>query len=155
MEFLPKCGTLPGSPTSLCAQGRVFIGNRQGYGTHTGLRAGSGQWPGDVIGTLEFSGVARHGGSERLEIYGSEGTLVYDFSNNQLLLGRPGDAQPAVLTAPPEFQAEWTVERDFIRAIRNQEHPEPSFETGVRYMEFVEAVQRSMAESAWVTLSSL
>lgn len=142
-----------GNPVSLCARGEVFIENRGGYTVRIPDYVHVlGRWPQDVAGTLEWSGVAWHGGSERVEIYGSEGRLVYDFSNDRILLGRSGDAQITEVEVPPEFKREWTVEQDFIHAVREHGHPEPSFRTGVRYMEFVDAVQRSMAETAWVRL---
>jgi predicted dehydrogenase len=59
------------------------------------------------------------------------------------------------LSVPAEFVRSWTVEQDFIRAVREGGKPEPSFETGVCYMEFVEAVNRSMEEQAWINLASL
>jgi predicted dehydrogenase len=149
-------GRFLGDPISVCAQGRVFIEDRQGYVVRIpDCLQVLGEWPGHVIGTLEWSGVARHGGSERLEVFGSDGTLIYDFNTDEISWGRPGDASPAVLTVPPEFKREWTVEQDFIRAVREHSQPEPSFLTGVRYMEFVEAIQRSMTESGWIRLSEL
>lgn len=150
-------GRFLGDPVALCAQGRVIIENRHGYSVKIpDCVQAMGEWPGNVNGVLEWSGVAPHGGSELLEIYGTEGKLAYDFSSDQILLGRRGAQQkPVALAVPPEFEREWTVERDFIRAVREQGHPEPSFRTGVRYMEFTEAIHRSMSEKTWVKLSEL
>jgi len=144
-------GRFLGSPVSLIAHGRIFNENRHGYTVRIPDYVHVlGQWPGSVAGTLEWSGVAWHGGSEELEIFGSEGKLVYNFGNDEILLGRSGDARPNPVEVPREFTRTWTVERDFIQAVRDLGHPEPSFRTGVRYMEFVEAIQRSMADQAWV-----
>jgi predicted dehydrogenase len=149
-------GRFLGDPVSLCAHGRVFIENRQDYTVRIpDCVHVIGEWPENVAGVLQWSGVAPHGGSDLLEIYGAEGTLAYDFSSDQILLGRRDQEKPVVLPVPPEFVREWTVERDFIRAVREHGYPEPSFRTGVRYMKFVEAIQRSMAEGAWVKLSDL
>ncbi|MFZ0747358.1 MAG: Gfo/Idh/MocA family oxidoreductase [Terracidiphilus sp.] len=149
-------GRFLGDPVSVCAQGAVYIRERQGYAVRIpDCLQVLGEWPDQVLGTLQWSGVALHGGNEQIEIFGSEGTLVYDFSTDEIFLGRPSDAGMAPLTIPREFKREWTVEQDFIRAVREGGYPEPSFHTGVRYMEFVEAIQHSMAQSAWIRLSEL
>jgi predicted dehydrogenase len=143
-------------PVSLCAMGRVFIQQRQGYGVRVPDAVSVlCDWPNQVLGTLEWSGVAFHGGHDRLEIFGSSGTLIYDFVTDEILLGRSGDPSPVSLKVPPEFTREWTVEQDFIRAVREDGQPEPSFRTGVRYMTFVEAIQQSLTRSAPVRLAEL
>jgi predicted dehydrogenase len=48
-----------------------------------------------------------------------------------------------VLTIPSELEGHWTVEKDFIEAVLTGGHPEPSFETGVKYLEFTEALNLS------------
>lgn len=144
-------GRFFGDPLSLLAHGRVFHENRQGYTVEIpDYLQVLGEWPDHVAATLEWSGVARHGGSEELEVFGSEGKLVYNFSTDEILLGRTGDSRPNPVSVPAEFTRTWTVEQDFIQAVRQRTRPEPSFQTGVRYMAFVEAVQRSMAEQSWV-----
>lgn len=149
-------GRFFGDPVSLCASGRVFIRQRQGYEVRVPDAVSVlSEWPDQVLGTLEWSGVARHSGHDRLEIFGSDGALTYDFATDEIFLGRSGDASLAPLAVPPEFIRQWTVEQDFIRAVREHGHPEPSFRTGVRYMTFVEAIQQSLARCAWVRLAEL
>jgi len=114
-----------------------------------------GEWPDSILGTLQWSGVAHNAGNEQLDIFGSQGRLTYDFNTDEILCARAGDAAATVLTVPPESVREWTVERDFIAAVRDGSHPEPSFATGLRYMKFVEAINCSMALSARVDLSTL
>jgi predicted dehydrogenase len=149
-------GRFLGYPLSLCAQGRICIQDRLEYTVRIpDCLQVIGQWPGNLEGVLQWSGVAQFGGSDILEIYGSDGTLAYDFANEQIQLGRRGQEQSSPLPVSPEFVKTWTVERDFIRAVLEGGSPEPSFQTGVRYMEFVEAVDRSMADHAWISLASL
>ncbi len=149
-------GRFLGDPIALCAQGRVYIENRQGYNVRIpDCVQAIGEWPENVAGVLQWSGVAPHGGSEILEIYGAEGKLTYDFNSDQILHRRRDEETPILVAVPPEFTREWAVERDFICAVRERAFPEPSFRTGVRYMEFVEAIQRSVAQRAWVKLSDL
>lgn len=149
-------GRFFGNPVSVCAHGQVFIESRNDYAvTIPDSVHAIGRWPGDMIGVLQWSGVARHGGDETLEVYGSEGKLTYNFSTDEILLWRAEQDSPAPLAVPPEFTKTWTVEADFIRAVRERTQPEPSFRTGVRYMEFLEAITRSLAEETWVNLSEL
>jgi predicted dehydrogenase len=149
-------GRFFGDPVSLCASGRVFIRQRQEFQVRVPDAVSVlSEWPDQILGSLDWSGVALHGGHDRLEIFGSDGTLIYDFVTDEIFLGRSGDASPVPLTIPPAFTREWTVEQDFIRAVREHGQPEPSFRTGVRYMTFVEAIQQSMGRSAWVRLADL
>jgi predicted dehydrogenase len=153
-------GRFFGDPVSLCAMGRVFIRKRQGYEVRVPDAVSVlCDWPNQVLGTLEWSGVAFHDGHDRLEIFGSDGTLIYDFVTDEIFLGRSPisstDPSPVSLQVPPEFTREWTVEQDFIRGVREGGQPEPSFRTGVRYMTFVEAIQQSLTRSASVRLAEL
>jgi predicted dehydrogenase len=111
-----------------------------------------GEWPKNLLGTLEWSCVAMHAPQECLEIYGREGTLVYNFITDEIQGAKRGEARLAPLTVPEEFKDYWHVEEDFIHAVRTRGHPQPDFETGVRYMEFVEMVHKSARERRWVDL---
>ena len=76
-------------------------------------------------------------------IYGTEGTIHVD-RDQDIFAGRRGDAGLSPVPNPPEPQAYYRVEEEFINAIRGvEEVTMATFETGVRYMDFVEAVYRS------------
>ena len=92
-------------------------------------------------GSLMFSGVASHGRSDELTIFGTEGTLVYDFAKERVLLGKVGGALEEV-PIPSDLRREWTVERDFIQAVLDASapRPKPDFVEGLRYMRVVQAV---------------
>jgi len=102
-----------------------------------------GQWANGLAGSLEWSGVAQFAPDETLAIYGRDGTLVYNFTTDEILGARRGDKELRSLSIPPELETAWTVEKDFIDAVTVGGHPEPSFETGVQYLEFTEAVNQS------------
>src|ERR1700722_18897353 len=102
-----------------------------------------GQWPNGVAGLLEWSGVAQFPPDETLSIHGRDGTLVYNFTRDEILGARRGEKELRPLAIPPEVETAWTVEKDFIDGGGHGGHPEPSFETGVEYMEFTEAVNLS------------
>ena len=97
--------------------------------------------------SLQFSGVAAHAPGDKLWIYGSEGTLSYDFTTEELALGRRGGSME-IQPIPAELERSWTVERDFIAAVRDPAAPRPSptFIEGLCYMRVVEAVWRAMEE---------
>jgi predicted dehydrogenase len=133
-----------GSPRRIHAQMKVSVPKRDGYVVHVpDVVQVFGQWPNGLAGLLEWSGVAQFPLDETLTLHGRDGTLVYNFTRDEILGARRGDRELQVLAIPPELESRWTVEKDFIDAVVNQSHPEPSFETGVRYMEFTEAVHLS------------
>lgn len=92
-------------------------------------------------GTLMFSGVTAHAPTDQVTLYGSEGTLIYDFANDIVKLGKVGSALE-VLPVPDELRRTWTVEQDFISAVCNPEapRPKPDFIEGMRYMRVVQAI---------------
>lgn len=133
-----------GPPRRLHAQMKVSVPKRDGYVVHIpDVVQVFGQWPNGLAGSLEWSGVAQFPPDETLTIYGRDGTLVYSFTKDEIQGGRRGDKTMRVLSIPPEFENSWTVEKDFIEAVAQGGRPEPSFETGVQYLEFTEAVNLS------------
>ena len=96
------------------------------------------------IGSYLYSGIARQAGLNYIELYGSAGTLKYEYQPDRILGARAGDAELAEIPIPAEEARPWTVEADFINAIRNGNRtPEPSFADGVGYMDFTEAIFRA------------
>jgi predicted dehydrogenase len=105
-----------------------------------------------AVGTYSFSGVARHAPHNTVQLYGTEGTLLYDLDTDEIRGGRAGEPEARPIPIPPELVREWTVEADFIRCIREGTPVEPSFADGVLYMEFTEAVYRSAEQGRAVSL---
>ncbi|MCG9126582.1 Gfo/Idh/MocA family oxidoreductase [Candidatus Poribacteria bacterium] len=113
----------------------------------------------DVIGDLtcgaqlhmQISSVTGLVGQPEAIIFGSDGTLR--FSENKLFGGQKNDDQLRVIDIPKEDEGEWRVEEEFVNAIRGKEViTHTDFETGVKYMEFTEAVTRSMNSGNTITL---
>ena len=93
---------------------------------------------------MRFSTVTGHAPEDRVWLFGTDGTLRLDASTMTLHGGRRDDGQLTEVEIPPEKQGGWRVEEEFINAIRGIEPvTHTSFEDGVRYMEFIEAVTRS------------
>jgi len=85
-------------------------------------------------------------------IFGSEGTIHLDNALN-IFVGRRGDQALSPYPNPPEGQARHRVEEEFINAIRGLEPvTQNTFEIGVRYMEWTEAIYRSAESGAVVHL---
>jgi predicted dehydrogenase len=85
-------------------------------------------------------------------IFGSEGTLHLDNAQN-IFVGRRGDRELASYPNPPEGRARHRVEEEFINAIRGIEPvTQNTFEIGVRYMEWTEAIYRSAESGTAVNL---
>ena len=99
-----------------------------------------------AMARLRFSAVAALGPASEVWIFGSDGTLRLDADGKRLFGGRRGDKELAEIPIPAERRVGWRVEEEFINAIRGQEKvSRTTFEDGVRYMEFTDAVARSIA----------
>src|SRR6201996_173826 len=112
-----------GSPRRLHAQMKVSVPKREGYVVHVpDLVQVFGQWPNGVAGTLEWSGVAQFAPDETLTIYGRDGTLVYNFTRDEILGARRGEKELRPLSVPKDLETSWTVEKDFIEAVQKGGH---------------------------------
>ncbi len=105
-------------------------------------------------GLYHISGVCRFGPGNQIHLYGSEGTLRYETTPvERLLTGRAAEKQLLDFEVPAEKRGGWRVEAEFIGAIRGYEKVRlTDFATGVKYMEFTEAVARSAASQTRVEL---
>lgn len=148
-------------PTRVLAQTQTFT--RERIDPATGKAAAVGtpdcvrvltEQPGGAIGLYHLSGTLHFGPPNQIHLYGTEGTLKYHFApEDRLLAGRAGDAELHEVEIPAEEAGGWRVEEEFIGAIRGREKVEfTDFATGVRYMEFTEAVARSAAQGAAVAI---
>ncbi len=76
-------------------------------------------------------------------IHGSEGTIQVDAGQN-IFAGRRGDSSLTPVPNPPEERAFYRVEEEFVNAIRGTEQVSMlTFDAGLHYMDFTEAVYRS------------
>jgi len=92
---------------------------------------------------MRMSETAGLSGGNQTWIHGSEGTIHVDGAQG-IFAGKRGDRQLAPVPNPPEGQAVYRVEEEFVNAIRGTEQvTQLTFEAGTHYMEFTEAVYRS------------
>lgn len=96
-----------------------------------------------------------HGSGQRLEIYGTEGTLVVEGGDRRLMGGKTGDANLQELPIDPRWT--WVPEdvrrgpafdvaqmyRRLGEAIRSGDRAEPDFDTAVARHRLIAAIQRA------------
>jgi len=101
---------------------------------------------------MKFSETTGLSAGNQIWIFGSEGTIYVD-NEQKIFVGKRGDQALAELPNPREQQAAHRVEEEFINAIRGRERVTMNtFEIGVRYMEWTEAIHRSAASGVTVQL---
>jgi predicted dehydrogenase len=113
----------------------------------------AGEMENGALSSFHLSGVSNHPQPNRVEIHGSEGTLIVDLAPNagNILGAKRGEAL-APIPVPENEKREWLAEAEFIRAIREGGPVTPDFFEGLKYMEFTEAVHRSSAEGRAIDL---
>ena len=144
-----------GDITGVFARGKIVHSVRQGYEVIIpDLLTILCQFENGAEGVLEFSGIDALAPGDRLEIYGSAGTLTYDFGSDVVQAGKLGDRALHIVDLAPELEGEWRVEEDFLAAVKSKGRvrPRPNFEEGVRYMRVVQAVADSRARNEWVQI---
>lgn len=148
-------------PISVLAQTQTFIHNRPDLQTGEICAVGTPdsvhvltQLLSGARGVYHLSGAIHFGPGMQVHLYGSEGTLKYFLApEDQLFAGRDGDQELREVPISQEKLGTWRVEEEFVNAIRGLETVKlNNFATGVRYMEFTEAVATSAANKRAVEL---
>ena len=79
-------------------------------------------------------------------LYGSKGTLC--FSSGKLYGAKKGEAELKEMIIPSQEEGRWKVEEDFIHAVKREKinggGANTSFEDGLKYMLFTQAVYQSI-----------
>lgn len=112
------------------------------------------QLEGGARGIYHMGGVTLFGPGRQIHLYGRNGTIKLLLTpQEKLLCCRIGQPDFHEVEIPAELRGGWRVEAEFIGAIRGEETVRfTDFATGVRYMEFTEAVARSAASNLPVKL---
>jgi predicted dehydrogenase len=147
-------------PVRVLAQTQTFTAQRPNAETGEPVSVGTPdtvhvltELPGGARGIYHLSSVTHHAPPLQIRIFGSEGTLQYLCADDQLVGARKDESELTAIHVPAEKESGWRVEADFIGAIRGNRSIEfTDFATGVRYMEFTEAVARSAAGGQAVPL---
>src|SRR5436309_885682 len=109
-----------------------------------------------AVAHLRFSTVTALAPSSEVWIFGTEGTLRVESDAKRASGGRRGEKELREIPIPAERRIGWRVEEEFVNAIRGLEKvSRTTFEDGVRYMEFTEAVWRSASRGQTVDVPEL
>ncbi|MFT5365712.1 MAG: putative dehydrogenase [Candidatus Latescibacterota bacterium] len=146
-----------GHMQTISAQAETFIKNRSAEDGNTTVERPDtvnimGQMQNGATAAFLFSAVARFGIDSQVEAYGSEGTLIYKLGSDTILGAKAGGEGLKEISIPENEAREWTVEKDFVDAINGGSQGDTSFYDGLKYMEFTEAVARSVERGAVVNL---
>lgn len=146
-------------PVRVLAQVHAFVSTR--IDPESGVRRPVGTPDSvQVLAVLEngaravyrLSGVTPFGQEMEIRLYGTHGMLRYDLAKDRIYV-RTGRDEPMEIAISPEKARDWRVEADFVESIRTGTPVRlTSFETGVSYMEFTEAVARSAKSGMAVEL---
>ena len=97
-----------------------------------------------IDASMQMSSVTGLAPPPAIWVFATDGTVAYDLESGVVRVGLRGREQLEPLDVHANDQVRWPID-DFIDAIRGIEpSATTSFEDGVRYMEFVEAVWRSL-----------
>jgi predicted dehydrogenase len=146
-----------GEATRVVALGKTFVKlRRDGEGKARAIQVPDHV---DVVAELacgaqahfQVSAVTGLAGETGAFLFGSEGTLR--IANDRLYGGRRGASELEEIAIPPEEEGGWRVEEEWVNAIRGRGAVRlTTFEDGVKYMAFTEAVSRSIATGEAVAL---
>jgi predicted dehydrogenase len=112
------------------------------------------QLEGGGRGLYHLSGAIQFGPGLHIHLYGSRGTIKLELGpEERLQIGLSDDEELQEVDIPEEIRGGWRVEEEFISAIRGEEEVRfTDFTTGVKYMEFTEAVHQSAETNLPVNL---
>ncbi len=147
-----------GHEQSVMAHGKIFIGDRKNADTGDTSSADIpdslgilSEHENGAIAVYHFSSVARLGRNASFEFYGTKGSFKLEAGRGWIAL--EGDKEFRELEVATERQGGWRVEQEFVDAVRDGKPvTHTSFEDGVKYMEFTEAVQLSLREGRRIDL---
>ena len=146
-----------GDITGVYARGKILHEVRQGYEVKVPDMVNVlCTFANGAEGVLEISGINALPANDHVEVYGDLGTMTYDFGTDVIQAGKMGDRALHEVELTPELAGGWTVEDDFIAAVksRGRNRPHPDFEDGVKYMRVVQAVADSQKRNEWVAIET-
>lgn len=149
-----------GHEKTVFAYGKTFVSERFNSETNSTVQTDIPDSLGIIaehhsgaMAVYHFSNVAKGGRNSTIEMYGTQGGFRLE-NDKAFIVEKDGSLRELVV--PENKTYAWNVEQEFIESIRSSiPVTRTSFEEGVRYMEFTEAVTISMMESRPVNLIDL
>ena len=107
-----------------------------------------------MLGSLSMSEHDLHADPPHIKIFGSGGVLYYEFKvDGKLFYGPKNNSEMKEVSIHSGKEGRWRVEEEFVQAIRGLEEIEyTTFTTGVEYMKFTEAVNKSFRNNGESTI---
>ena len=152
-----------GDMTDVFAVGQTVVGHRTDKNNN--------RVPMSIPDHIDIIGKFAQGGQMRLNIsnviglsptevdlfiFGTEGTLrilQHKGSELELFGGKGEGSNLKIMDIEPKKKGSWRVETEFINSIRGEEEvTHTDFATGVRYMEWTDAITRSLQEGKSIKL---
>jgi predicted dehydrogenase len=141
-----------GDTTRVVADAKVFVGKRVDPDTGRDVEVVipdsvtvAAKMSNGARASYVMSYVAPVAQRTSITIYGTEGAIAWDQGDRMSAGKRGGQLEP--IEPDPALVGSWRVEQDFVESIRDGKPVRlVSFEDGVRYMEFTDAVWRSWTE---------
>ncbi len=94
-----------------------------------------------------------HFGEGRIELFGSEGTVVCKQRGDIILAARAGEDELKQVPIPPEHDNPWRVEEEFVGLVRGEiGEASFTFQDGVKNMEYLEAAYYAAVEGRRIDL---
>ena len=115
----------------------------------------AGRMESGATAAFAVSGVVGAPSGNVIEGYGSRGSLRYLIDEDRLLQASAPDWEEGEVQIAPADEGGWRVEEEFIQAIREGRSGNPSWEEGLKYMQFVEAVEESARTGRSVAVASV
>ena len=97
-----------------------------------------------AIASYHFSGVIDRNQHNYIELYGSDGVLVYNITTDTILGARSNQTKLEPIKIPANESTYNNPEFQFIHAIQKKIPVYPDFKEGLEYMQFCEAVAQSL-----------
>lgn len=94
--------------------------------------------------SYHFSTEASFAGPHKIKLYGSKGALIYSLFGDEIHGATAGMSSMQPIEPDSDEIRLQTTDAEFIQAIREGTPVHPSFDEGVQYMEFCEAVGQSV-----------
>jgi predicted dehydrogenase len=150
-----------GEATKVHAHGKVFVQNRKDSRTGESKEVKvpehlvvTAEMVCDAMATFQISQITGAMAMNEARLFGTEATLL--FRDGELLGCKAGNTEFSRIPIPAGEAGGWRVEEEFINAIRGiEEITHTTFEDGVKYMKFTEAVHQSMREERTIAISSI
>ena len=104
-----------------------------------------------AVGGFLFSSISAPERRSEITLYGKEGTIL--FSGGELFTVKRGETGYSPVKIPATERGGWRVEEEFVAAVRGTGTVRnTTFADGVKYMEFTEAVRRSIDEGRRISI---